>query len=52
MKREAMEVDTGRIAIDIGSTVVKVARIDPARPIVGQKFFPRDFDAGNAAQVR
>ena len=52
MKREAMEVDTGRIAVDIGSTVVKVARIDPAGRIVDQKFFPRDFDAGIAAQVR
>ncbi|HVO87245.1 MAG TPA: glutamate mutase L, partial [Casimicrobiaceae bacterium] len=39
-------------AIDIGSTVVKVARLDADERLVEQRFFPRDFDAGIARQVR
>src|SRR5882672_3109884 len=40
-----------RVAIDIGSTVVKVARIDAAGAIESQEMTPRDFDAGIARQV-
>lgn len=41
-----------RIALDIGSTVVKVARLDAAGQLATQQFFPRDFAAGIAQQVR
>lgn len=40
-----------RVALDIGSTVVKVARIGSGDEIVSQEFYPRDFDAGVAKQV-
>jgi MutL protein len=40
-----------RIALDIGSTVVKVAHLDGAGKLVSQQFFPRDFEAGVARQV-
>ena len=43
-------VDT-RIAIDIGSTVVKVARIASDDKVVSQQFHARDFEAGIAKQV-
>lgn len=39
-------------ALDIGSTVVKVARLDNAGGLESQRFFPRDFQAGIARQVR
>lgn len=39
-------------ALDIGSTVVKVARLDNAGGLQSQQFFPRDFQAGIARQVR
>lgn len=39
-------------ALDIGSTVVKLARLDGAGGLASQEFFPRDFDAGIARQVR
>lgn len=39
-------------ALDIGSTVVKVARLDDAGGLQSQQFFPRDFQAGIARQVR
>jgi hypothetical protein len=38
-------------ALDIGSTVVKVARLDDAGALQSQQFFPRDFQAGIARQV-
>lgn len=41
-----------RFALDIGSTVVKVARLDGEGRLLSQQFFPRDFDAGVARQVR
>ena len=41
-----------RIALDIGSTVVKVARLNVAGELESQRFFPRDFEAGIARQVR
>src|SRR5712691_2346450 len=40
-----------RIAIDIGSTVVKLARLVSGGELLGQVFSPRDFDAGIARQV-
>jgi len=40
-----------RIAVDIGSTVVKVARIGAGDDVVSQDFYPRDFEAGIARQV-
>ena len=42
---------TTRIAVDIGSTVVKVARVRGEGELVRQEFHPRDFDAGIARQV-
>lgn len=41
----------GQVAIDIGSTVVKIARLGPEGRIAGQEFYPRDFHAGIARQV-
>lgn len=48
-----MNVHSGspRIALDIGSTVVKVAWLDDKGGLAEQKFFPRDFDAGIHRQV-
>ena len=40
-----------RIAVDIGSTVVKVARVAEDGTLAGQSFHPRDFRAGIARQV-
>ena len=40
-----------RVAIDIGSTVVKVARVASDGELLGQEFYPRDFDSGIARQV-
>jgi hypothetical protein len=40
-----------QLAIDIGSTVVKLARLDADGTMLGQEFVPRDFDAGIARQV-
>jgi len=40
-----------RVAVDIGSTVVKIARICENGEIESQQYFPRDFDAGIARQV-
>lgn len=40
-----------KIAIDIGSTVVKLARLDDHGGLASQHFYPRDFEAGIARQV-
>jgi hypothetical protein len=40
-----------RIAIDIGSTVVKLARVASDGELLSQEFCPRNFDAGIARQV-
>ncbi len=40
------------LALDIGSTVVKLARLDSQGGLASQDFYPRDFEAGVAAQVR
>lgn len=39
-------------AVDIGSTVVKIARLDGRGRLQSQEFFARDFNAGIARQVR
>jgi hypothetical protein len=40
-----------QIALDIGSTVVKIAHVGSDGQLQSQQFFPRDFDAGIARQV-
>lgn len=40
-----------RIAIDIGSTVIKLAKIDGEDRILSQHFFERDFESGIPRQV-
>lgn len=40
-----------RLAIDIGSTVVKVADLDPQGTLTAQELFPRDHEAGITRQV-
>jgi len=40
------------LALDIGSTVVKLARLDGRGGLASQEFFPRDFEAGVARQVQ
>jgi len=40
------------LALDIGSTIVKLARLDSHGGLASQDFYPRDFEAGVAAQVR
>lgn len=39
------------VAIDIGSTIVKIARLDATGSLASQQLVPRDFDAGIARQV-
>jgi len=46
-----IDVSGERIALDIGSTIVKVARVGPDDQLVAQHFYPRDFEAGIANQV-
>lgn len=41
-----------RRALDIGSTVIKLAQLDGRGSLASQEFFARDFDAGIARQVR
>jgi hypothetical protein len=43
--------DELRIAVDVGSTVVKLARVDERDQLVSQEFRPRDFSTGIAKQV-
>ncbi len=45
------ETQNPRLALDIGSTVIKVAVVDHAGGLVEQRFFDRDFDAGIVRQV-
>lgn len=40
-----------RVALDIGSTVVKIARVGGDGQLQSQQFFPRDFEAGIARQL-
>lgn len=48
---QAQGAAPGRIAVDIGSTVVKLAFVDAEGGLLRQEFRPRDFDAGIARQV-
>lgn len=41
-----------RLAIDIGSTVIKLASLDVDGNMVSQRFFERDFDAGIRQQLQ
>jgi len=41
-----------RVAVDIGSTVVKVALLGEGDHLISQEFCPRDFEAGIANQVK
>lgn len=43
--------DAARYAVDIGSTVVKIARLGAAGNLESQRFVPRDFESGIARQV-
>jgi hypothetical protein len=45
------EPSTSRIAVDIGSTVVKVARIGEGDRLLSQDHYARDLEAGIAGQV-
>lgn len=40
-----------KVAVDIGSTVVKIARMGQDGTFLSQDFYPRDFEAGIARQV-
>lgn len=40
-----------QLALDIGSTVIKLARLDGRGGLATQEFFPRDFALGVAAQI-
>lgn len=40
-----------QIALDIGSTVIKVAQLDNCGGLESQRFFPRDFETSIAHQV-
>ena len=40
-----------RVAVDIGSTVVKIALLGEGDNLIGQQFYPRDFEAGIVRQV-
>ncbi|MEO8247883.1 MAG: glutamate mutase L [Burkholderiales bacterium] len=41
-----------RLALDVGSTVVKLACLSASGELDWQRFFPRDFEVGIARQVR
>ena len=48
---DKQQTPIGTLAIDIGSTVVKLARLADDGNLTSQEFFPRDFEAGIARQV-
>jgi len=50
-KPDSVREAPAQLALDIGSTVVKLARLDGAGGLASQEFFPRDFQAGVARQV-
>lgn len=52
MTPDFVGLERPRLALDIGSTVVKVARLDDAGGLQSQQFFPRNFNIGVARQVR
>lgn len=47
----AIAVKTQHLAIDIGSTIIKIAHLGEDGSLSQQTFEPRDFEAGIAAQV-
>lgn len=47
----AKDSPRGRVALDIGSTVVKFATLGDDGGLASQEFYPRDFEAGIARQV-
>lgn len=51
MHSEPLSIGSVRLAVDIGSTIVKVARLDESGGLQSQEFFPRDFEKGIARQV-
>ncbi len=52
MSTPSPEFTRSRVALDIGSTVIKVAWIDPlVGGLSSQRFFPRDFETGVSQQV-
>jgi hypothetical protein len=51
MDQAASSASPTRFALDIGSTVVKLAGVGGDGALLWQRFFPRDFDAGIARQV-
>lgn len=48
---QAFRAAPARFALDIGSTVIKIARVDSQGQLASQQFYPRDFEAGIAKQV-
>jgi len=52
MSKDFHSIPEPRIALDIGSTVVKIAWLDSMGQLVRQRFFPRDLAAGVSQQVR
>jgi hypothetical protein len=48
---DELKTPSGTLAIDIGSTVIKLARLTEDGNLASQEFFPRDFEAGIARQV-
>ena len=52
MSKDFHSIPEPRIALDIGSTVVKIAWLDPMGQLLRQRFFPRDLAAGVSQQVR
>jgi hypothetical protein len=52
MSTDSSRLAPPRLALDIGSTVVKLAWLDPAGDLLRQQFFARDFAAGIGEQIR
>lgn len=48
---ENVHASAACVAVDIGSTVVKIARVADGGQLLSQEFYPRDFEAGIARQV-
>jgi len=51
MSQDVASTSSVRCAVDIGSTIVKVARVDERGELQRQDFFQRDFALGIARQV-
>lgn len=46
-----VDLSSAQVAVDIGSTIVKLAFIGKDDNLVAQQFYPRDFEAGIVRQV-